>query len=167
MRRDFGVCRLGHLPCHCQYKLSGRGQHGYLDFELNGGPLPAQEITATVNGFAGATLDSSDPSNGFAVTSGLLPGPVVFDNQVGNDYFEALTFGNDLSFEVTLSGDGVSASGASTSQSGSIFQFALYDSEGNPVFDGDPHGLAAEIDVAADGTLSSAADSICFGGGDS
>jgi hypothetical protein len=137
---------------------SQAGNGGYIDLELNAGSLGSQDITATVNGFTGATLNPADPNNGAINTSGSLPGPLSFDNQVGNDYFEGLTFDNQLSFLVTLSGDGVSTSGASTSNSGSIFQVSFFDPGGNALFDNDPNGLAAELDVAADGTLSTAAD---------
>jgi hypothetical protein len=137
---------------------SQAGNGGYIDFELNAGSLGAQDITATVNGFNGATLNPGDPNNDAIGTTGSLPGPLSFDNQAGNDYFEALTFGNQLSFLVTLSGDGVSTSGASTSDSGTDFQVSFIDSSlSNFLFSNDPNGVAAEIDVAADGTLTTAA----------
>lgn len=136
---------------------SQAGNGGFVDFELNAGSLGAQDITATVAGFNGATLNPGDPNNDAIGTTGSLPGPLSFDNQVPNDYFESLTFGNQLSFLVTLSGDGVSASGASTSDSGTIFQLSFLDpSLSGFLFSNDPNGLAAEIDVAADGTLTSA-----------
>ena len=136
---------------------SQTGNGGFVDFELNAGSLGSQDITAVVTAFNGATLNPGDPGNDAIGTTGSLPGPLSFDNQVGNDYFEALTFGNQLSFLVTLSGDGVSASGGSTSDSGTIFQVGFFDpSGGNPLFSNDPNGLAAEIDVAADGTVTSA-----------
>ena len=137
---------------------SQTGNGGYVDFELNAGSLGAQDITATVTGFNGAVLNPGDPNNDAINTTGSLPGPLSFDNQAPNDYFEALTFGNQLSFLVTLSGDGVSAGGASTSNSGTIFQVSFLDlSQSSFLFSNDPNGLAAAIDVAADGTLSSAA----------
>jgi hypothetical protein len=136
---------------------SQTGNGGFIDLELNAGSLGSQDIRATVTAFNGATLNPADPNNFFLGTSGSLPGVVSFDNQVPNDYFEALTFGNQLNFLVTLSGDGVSTSGASTSDSGTVFQLAFLDpSQSNFLFSNDPNGIAAEIDVAADGTLSSA-----------
>ena len=136
---------------------SQAGNGGYIDLELNAGSFGAQDITATVTGFSGATLTPGDPNNDAIGTTGSLPGPLSFDNQIGNDYFEGLTFGNQLSFLVTLSGDGVSTSGASTSNSGTIFQLAFLDPNVSSfLFSNDPNGLAAEIDVAADGTLSTA-----------
>ena len=136
---------------------SQAGNPGYIDLELNAGSLGSQDITAVVNGFNGAMLVPGAPGSGSIGTVGSLPGPVSFDNQIGNDYFEGVTFGNQLSFLVTLSGDGVSTSGASTSDSGTIFQVAFEDgSQSNFLFSNDPNGVAAEIDVAADGTLSTA-----------
>ena len=136
---------------------SQAGNPGYIDLELNAGSLGSQDITAVVNGFNGAMLVPGAPGSGSVGTVGLLPGPVSFDNQIGNDYFEGVTFGNQLSFLVTLSGDGVSTSGASTSDSGTIFQVAFEDgSQSNFLFSNDQNGVAAEIDVAADGTLSTA-----------
>ena len=133
---------------------SQTGHGGYVDFELNAGSLGAQDITATVTGFSGAVLNPGDPMNDAIGTTGSLPGPVTFDNQAGNDYFEALTFGSQLNFLVTLSGDGVSTSGASTSDSGTIFQVSFWDPSGSAaLFSSDPNGIAGEIDVAADGTL--------------
>ena len=136
---------------------SSQTGNGYVDFELNAGSLGAQDITATVTGFSGAVLIPGDPMNDAIGTTGSLDAPpLTFDNQIGNDYFEALTFGNQVSFLVTLSGDGVSTSGASTSDSGTIFQVSFWDASGmNPVLSDDPNGLAAEIDVADNGMLSS------------
>lgn len=137
---------------------SQAGNSGYVDFELSAGSLGVQSITATLTGFNGATLNPGDPNNDAIGTVGALPGPLSFDNQTGNDYFEALTFGNQLNFLVTLSGDGVSASGASTSDSGTSFLLSFLDpSISNFLFSNDPNGLAAEIDVAADGTVSTTA----------
>lgn len=136
---------------------SQTGNNGYIDLELNGGTFGSQDITATVTGFSGAVLNPGDSLNDAVGTSGSLDvPPLTFDNQVGNDYFEALTFGNEVSFLVTLAGDGVSGSGASTSESGTIFQVQFWDASGmSTVLSDDPNGLTAELDVAADGTLSS------------
>lgn len=137
---------------------SQAGNGGYIDLELNAGSLGAQDITATVTGFSGAVLNPGDPNNDAIGTTGSLPGPLSFDNQTGNDYFEALNFGNQLSFLVTLAGDGVSASGTSASDSGTIFQVSFTDPTiSNYLFSSDPNGIAAAVNVAADGTLTSEA----------
>ena len=137
---------------------SQAGNGGYMDLTLATGTLGAQDITATVTGFNGATLNPADPNNETFGTTGSLPGPLSFDNQVSNDYFEAMTFGNQLSFLVTLSGDGVSAGGGSTSDSGTSFLVTFFDpSISSFLFSNAPDGVAAEIDVAPEGTVTTAA----------
>ena len=137
---------------------SQAGNGGYMDLTLATGTLGAQDITATVNGFNGATLNPADPNNETFGTTGSLPGPLSFDNQVSNDYFEAMTFGNQLSFLVTLSGDGVSAGGGSTSESGTSFLVTFFDpSISSFLFSNAPDGVAAEIDVAPEGTVTTMA----------
>jgi hypothetical protein len=134
---------------------SQAGNGGYIDLEFNAGSFPSQDITATVTGFSGATLNSADPFNDAIGTTGSLPGDVAFDNQTGNDYFEALTFGNNISFLVTLSGDGLSTAGSSTNDAGTNFQLSFFDPTiSSFLFSNDPNGTAALIEVAADGTPS-------------
>lgn len=133
---------------------SQTGNTGYMDFELNAGTFGAQDITATVTNFTGATLNPGDPNNDAIGTTGSLPDPISFDNQTGNDYFEALAFGDQVSFDVTLSGAGVSTGGSSASASGTIFQVAFTDSTlSNFLFTTDPSGTVAQIQTASDGTL--------------
>jgi len=137
---------------------SQAGNGGYMDLTLATGTLGAQDITATVTGFNGATLNPADPNNETIGTTGLLPGPLSFDNQVSNDYFEAMTFGNQLSFLVTLSGDGVNLGGGSTSDSGTSFLVTFFDpSISSFLFSNAADGVAAEIDVAAEGTVTTSA----------
>jgi len=137
---------------------SQAGNGGYMDLTLATGTLGAQDITATVTGFNGATLNPADPNNETIGTTGLLPGPLSFDNQVSNDYFEAMTFGNQLSFLVTLSGDGGNLGGGSTSDSGTSFLVTFFDpSISSFLFSNAADGVAAEIDVAAEGTVTTSA----------
>ncbi len=137
---------------------SQAGNGGYMDLTLAAGTLGAQDITATVTGFNGATLNPADPNNETFGTTGSLPGPLSFDNQVSNDYFEAMTFGNQLSFLVTLSGDGVSAGGGSTSESETSFLVTFFDpSISSFLFSSAADGVAAEIDVAPEGTVTTSA----------
>ena len=130
---------------------SASSQSGYIDLEFNAGSLPSSALTATVTGFTGATLNSSDSANDAIGTTGSLPGPLVFDNQTGNDYFEALTFGDSLSFLVTISGPGLTTAG----QSGTDFQLSFLDSSQTSYLLGsDPSALgSALIEVGADGTV--------------
>lgn len=132
------------------------GGTGYIDLELNAGSLPAADVMATVSGFGGAVPDSG---NLFTLgTSGTLPGDVSFDNQTPNDYFEALTFGSVINFNVTLSGPGVSSTGSILSDSGTDFQVEFLDStQSSFLFTNDPNGPAAIIAIANDGSLSAEA----------
>ena len=95
------------------------GTYGYLDMQFSGGvPNPpnvyAPTATATVSNFStGGTLNLTDPNNQvLGDVTGLLPASIAF-NVTGdgdlNDYFEGLTFGNQISFDLTLSGPGVTA----------------------------------------------------------
>lgn len=130
---------------------SQAGQNGYIDLSLLAGSFGAQDITATVTGFSGATLNPSGFFNDAINVTGSLPGAVTFDNQSGNDYTEALAFGNEVDFLVTLSGPGLTPSG-DTSTSGSTFAISFYDPTiSNVLFSNDPSGAAAQIQVAADG----------------
>jgi len=129
---------------------SQSGQGGYIDLELNASSFPSDDVVATVSGFSGATLNPADPNNDAIGTTGSLPGVVTFDNQIGNDYFEGLTFGNDVSFLVTLSGPGVGTSGPGN-DSGTAFQLSFLDpTMSSLLFSDEPNGMAALIEVAGD-----------------
>jgi hypothetical protein len=134
------------------------GDYGYIDLQLllipNNIVLP---LTATVSGFTGdATLNSSDPSNDEINASGSLPDPVTLTDTTSTDYFEGLTFGNSIVFDVTLDGPGVSLDGGLTADSGSTFSLTFYESDGvTPLF---ASGSSAEIDVAPDGTVTAESD---------
>jgi hypothetical protein len=81
------------------------GQQGYLYMQYN--PFNTTVAsTATVSNFATngvlGAQDTVDVVNGSAVT-GTLPGPVVFANTNGiNDYLQAITFGNSMSFALSF-----------------------------------------------------------------
>jgi hypothetical protein len=80
------------------------GTQGYLDLQLEPGPSPSNLATAAVTNFTtDGTLLGAAALTGDA--SGQLPGSLSFDNAtVFNDYFQNLTFGTDISFQVTLNG---------------------------------------------------------------
>ncbi len=128
------------------------GQSGWLDFQFNPGTLGSQAATATVTGFNGGTLDSGTQQLTGDVT-GTLPATLDFDNGSGfNDYFQSLTFGSSLAFQVHLDGpaltmpDGMSASG-------STFTLSLYDSTvSNALLTSSPDGDVLRTDVNLDGT---------------
>lgn len=135
------------------------GNYGYVDFQLNTSPLAtsAQPILADVFAFSGATLNPSDGNNDeLGSVTGSLPDSVSFAADPGfNDYFEGLTFGTRVTFDVTLSGTGVSLAGDATNTGDTTFSVLFYDSTiSNNLFVVDPTtGAAGEIDIQPDGTL--------------
>jgi hypothetical protein len=86
------------------------GNYGYLDMEFNPSSNNTQPANANVAGFeTDGALNPTDPNNGtIGDASGLLPGVVSFDNgQSTNDYFEGITFGNIIVFDLFLFGPAV------------------------------------------------------------
>jgi hypothetical protein len=128
------------------------GAAGYLDLQFNPGALPGtQSATATVQGFTSdGTLGVPSLTGDVA---GALPGTLSFDNQtVFNDDFQALVFGNTISFELTLSGAAVTGPDG-TSTSGSSFGIGLWDGTGiNPLLTSDPDGFVGIVDLNLDGS---------------
>jgi hypothetical protein len=128
--------------------------YGYIDLELNQGTLLSPPITATITGFAtDGTLNPADltitPAGDF---SGTLPGTLTITADTNPDYFEGITFGNRIIFDLTLAGPGVSRSGNAGGTSGTLFQLSFFDSTGsNPVLTTDPSGINSEVSVDATG----------------
>src|ERR1035441_2524168 len=102
------------------------GTAGSLDFQFNPGPLVTQAASLQILSFASNGSLAGSPSLTGDVTGGPMPATLAFDNGTGfNDYFEGLTFGSILSFNVSLFGPALSApDGASTS--GSVFAFGMF-----------------------------------------
>jgi hypothetical protein len=130
------------------------GTTGSLDFNFNPGPLVTQAASLQILGFSsdGTLVPPSFPTGDVA---GTLPGTLTFDNGSGfNDYFEDFTFGNSLSFDVSLYGPALSSpDGVSTS--GSTFAFSMFsDAAGTiPTLTSDTvDGFAFTVDVNLDGT---------------
>ncbi len=124
------------------------GTSGSLDFNFNPGPLVTQSASLQISNFTtDGTLGGSPSLMGDA--SGLLPGTLTFGNGTGfNDYFDGFTFGNTLSFEVSLYGPALSAPDG-TSTSGSTFAFSMFsDAAGSiPTLTTDADGFAFTTDV--------------------
>jgi hypothetical protein len=135
------------------------GNYGYIDLELNADSVSgAGPVVATVSDFSGATLDPSDSNNDeLGTASGSLPGPLTLDNSGFNDYFEGMTFGSDITFDVTLSGAGVSLTDDAAYTSSSTLAAVFYDAGiANNLFVSDPDtGAAAELSVQPDGSVQS------------
>jgi hypothetical protein len=134
------------------------GITGSLDFEFNPGPLVTQPATVHISNFAGGTL-LGPPQTAGGVTGGPLPAALSITNSTQfNDYFEAFTFGNSLSFQVSFTGPAVdSPNGLATSTS--EFAFSTFSDQNGtiPVLTPDPNGIAASFVVNLNGTVTAAA----------
>jgi hypothetical protein len=135
---------------------SANGDRGYIDLLLNEGPNPpVLDVTGTIFGFTSDAV--LDPSSTQPIdSSGALPGAVTVGNTFTSDYFEGLTFGSSIMFDITLDGPGVSLDGGLTgANSGSTFWLTFYENDGvTPLF---ASGSSAEIDIDATGTVSASA----------
>jgi hypothetical protein len=115
-------------------------QSGYIDMQFNGSNSPGL-AAASITDFTGATLGTAYPS-GNNVT-GTLPGTVTIDNSSGyNDYFQALIFGNSITFTLDL-----------TSVPENSFALSFFASDQTQLLTTDPSGYATTIDVNQTGTV--------------
>jgi hypothetical protein len=88
-----------------------------------------------------------------AVTGSLLPGPLAINNTAAlNDLLENITFGDTLSFTLTLSGPAVTF--PDSALPGSSFALSLYDANFNPLLTTDPAGTLVTVDLNPDGSTS-------------
>lgn len=106
--------------------LNGTGGYLYLSFNQNGGDTLAS--TALVQNFAtdgtlGATAPGVFAGSGTYVT-GTLPTVSFANTNAVNDYNQAITFGNSLSFNLVLNQTGSDAFAGSTFTLG-LYQDAL------------------------------------------
>jgi hypothetical protein len=123
------------------------GTTGYLDLQFN----PGNDFT----GAASASVINYSPSVslvGAALLSGSafnsLPGTVTFSNidanlasSAYNDYFQQVNFGDSLKFRLTLDG-----------AAGSSFYLSFLNQDQSAfVLTNDAHGVAASVDLNADG----------------
>jgi hypothetical protein len=129
------------------------GTDGYLDFQFNPGGLDALAATATITGFNPFDATLIPPAILTGDASGELPADVTLGNSGGfNDYFHGLTFGNQFSFFLTLTGDALSP--ASTPLSGTAFSLLLFDVDGfTPLLTVDPDGRLASLQIGPAGAV--------------
>ncbi len=135
------------------------GTTGSLDFNFNPGPLVTQPADLQILNFTGGSFQNCAANiQGFCATgdvTGTLPGTLTFDNGTGfNDYFDGFTYGNALSFDVSLYGPALSAPNG-TATSGSTFAFSMFsDAAGTlPALTSNlAEGFAVTIDVNLDGS---------------
>lgn len=128
------------------------GSAGSLDFQFNPGAL-SQAADASILAFAtdgtlGAPAMTGD-------VTGALPGDITFDNGTAlNDYFTGFTYGNALTFDVSLFGPALTSPNG-TATSGSAFAFSMFsDGAGTiPALTTDTtDGFAVTVNVNLDGT---------------
>jgi len=131
------------------------GTAGSLDFNFNPGPLVTQFASLQILNFTSDGALAGNCPCGIGDVTGQLPSTLTFDNGTGfNDYFDDFTYGDTISFAVSLFGPALSSpDGVSTS--GSTFAFSMFsDPVGTtPVLTTDTtDGFAFTIDVNLDGS---------------
>jgi PEP-CTERM motif len=84
--------------------------YGYLELQFNAGSSSTQLAEAEVTNFeTDGTLNPADSSNDeLNDVTGQLPGTVSFDNGTTfDDYYEGITFGTTITFDLLLSGPAI------------------------------------------------------------
>ena len=137
-----------------------QGTSGYLDFQFFPG-TQSDLATATVSNFAtNGSLGSDTTAFGdYTPANPLLPGSFTFTNDVlGDEFWQSLTFGQNISFEVTLAGDAFDAPNPSNT-SDTSFNISLFTDTTNftPLLTSDPNGDLATLDILPGGTVTPAA----------
>jgi hypothetical protein len=129
------------------------GTQGYLDLQFLPGGFDALAATATVTGFNAFDTTLTPPPVLTGDASGALPGDVTLGNSGAfNDYFHGLTFGNQFSFFLTLTGDALSP--VSPPLSGTAFSLLLFGSDGfTPLLTADPDGRLASLQIGPAGQV--------------
>jgi len=118
------------------------GMTGGIQLTLVAGNTPAPVDTATITAFASDAALAPPPTTSGDV-SGVLPGTMTMDNQNPSLYFEALTYGSSLTYQVTLTSTPGSSASADT-----LFAFYLFDASGNPVSGpSSPSGEILDINI--------------------
>ncbi|MBA2588840.1 MAG: NF038129 family PEP-CTERM protein [Alphaproteobacteria bacterium] len=149
------------------------GTSGYLDFQFGNSSFgPFQEVTATISTFqgGGGTLANIDPYTstdqfGFpdvlGKVFGTLPAAVTLDDNGSvsvTEYFHPFTFGNSISFLLTLGGPAVDAPLCAGFGGCDLHAFGIgiLDGGENYLFTTDPNAfLLGGVQVNRNGTLTS------------
>ncbi|MBL8234155.1 MAG: NF038129 family PEP-CTERM protein [Bryobacterales bacterium] len=127
------------------------GVNGYLDFQFNPGGGDSDPGTAAISLYSGGTLDMAMVAGD---VTGSLPGVVTIGNTTGfNNLFQAITFGAQVFFWVTIDGP-VLNSPDPLSTSGSSFSFSMFaDDQVTPLLTDDAFGYAVTIDAGPQGAI--------------
>lgn len=134
------------------------GQTGWLDFQFNPGDVSASAATATIAAFTttGGTLLATTTLTG-DVNGSLTHMVTLGNNSYFNDFLQAFTFGNKLSFSVNFDLPAPSSDPAAT---GSAFGLSLYDSAYNSLLADPVWGTALAINLKGDGATEILAQSV-------
>jgi hypothetical protein len=128
--------------------------------------LNTSPVNASVANFAGATDNPNDPGNSAtAGVSGSLSETLLLAANSSVDYVESVTFGDTITFDVTLSGPGVDPTGNAGNSSGTTLVLDVLNSTQSAyLFSSDPDGTSTSasdplwavgvINVDPTGTLS-------------
>lgn len=129
------------------------GTQGFLDLQFLAGGLDALSALAEIsnmNAFDTVFAPTADLAGDAA---GLLPGGATLGNgQAFNDLFQGLTFGQQFSFVLTLSGAALSP--GAPPLSGSAFSLLLFGADGfTPLLSSDPDGRLVSFQIAQNGQV--------------
>lgn len=118
------------------------GQTGYLELQFNPGINPGVASAIISNFSSDAALVGAPFVTGDV--AGALPSTVTINNTAGwNDYYQQVTFGNNIQFALNLS-----------SVAGNSFGLSFYGADGlSPILTSDPNGFATTIDVNQNGAV--------------
>lgn len=118
------------------------GQTGYLELQFNPGSSLGVATASVTNFVSDAVLNPASIQT-IGDVGGSLPGTVTINNTYGwNDYFQQVTFGSNLNFQLALSG-----------AAGNSFGLSFWDATGtNSILTSDAvNGFAATVDLNANG----------------
>jgi hypothetical protein len=142
---------------------SVNGTTGFLDFQFNPANNLSQLASAQIVNFtAGAGAVTGVPSTTGNV-AGALAAPVTFQNTTAlNEYFQGITFGNQITFQLVLSGPAITAPNGGPF--GTSFFLSFFDAAQNTILTNDPTGVAGEVDIPGNGVPVTIANPNAVGG---
>jgi hypothetical protein len=153
------------------------GTKGFVDFQFNPGSPSSQEATAQIQSFTtDGALDTS-LTNPFAFgnpgtvgnASGTLPGTVTLDNgcatvcSADNEYLEGIDFGTTITFVLQLNGPAVTSPNPAAGESSFFLYFYNLAGTATLLSNNAVTGVAAEVDVAPTGIVTTGFGFATFG----
>ncbi len=116
---------------------------GSLFFAYGPGAPPFDLATATITNFTGGTLGAVLVTGGV----GTLPGSLALSNASPQNYQQAFTYGNSISFKLSLTGPALSTPSA-LAIGGTDLALYLLDGSDNPLLTDDPNGSIVDFSIA-------------------